>query len=261
MGDRTAIEWTDLTWNPWHGCTQVSAGCDLCYMFREKRYYGQDPEVVQRSKTKFTEPLKWERELAATGQRKLVFTCSWSDWFHKAADAWRDEAWAIIKQTPHLTYQILTKRPGRIARHLPADWGDGYENVWLGVSVENQDAAFRVRQLANVPARVRFVSAEPLIGALNLSNAYEAANDTYYNLLPAIHWLIIGGESGGPERREMQIEWARDLIAQCRRHDTAPFVKQLGGPVNAKRGDPAEWPEDLRVREWPAGYEVANVTA
>lgn len=253
MGDRTAIEWTDLTWNPWMGCTKVSAGCDLCYMFREQPQYGNDPSVVRRSKTKFNDPLKWERQLATTGERKLVFTCSWSDWFHKDADAWRDEAWAIIKQTPHLTYQILTKRPGRIARHLPRDWGHGYENVWLGVSCESDDVRHRVTQLADVPARVRFVSAEPLIAPLMLAGIF---GDMQYH--GAIHWLIIGGESGGNDRREMKLEWARDLILQCRDFDVAPFVKQLGGPVNAKRGDPAEWPEDLRVREWPAGYEVQH---
>src|SRR3990167_6883297 len=98
---QSKIEWTNDTWNPWHGCTKVSEGCDHCYMFRDKVRYGQDPELVVRSKTTFTAPLKWK-------EPSLVFTCSWSDWFHKAADAWRDEAWAIIKATPHLTYQILT---------------------------------------------------------------------------------------------------------------------------------------------------------
>src|SRR5688572_24986243 len=128
MSDQTAIEWTDKTWNPWHGCTAVSAGCDLCYMFREKRQYGQNPELVVRSKTKFRDPLRWH-------EPERVFTCSWSDFFHVAADPWRPDAWQIIRDTPHLTYQILTKRPGRIRRCLPDDWGAGYPNVWLMTTV------------------------------------------------------------------------------------------------------------------------------
>ena len=240
MGDRTGIEWTERTWNPWHGCTKVSAGCDHCYMFRDKARYGQNPETVTRSKTTFRAPLKW-------ADPALVFTCSWSDWFHKAADEWRDEAWEIVKATPHLTYQILTKRPGRIARHLPADWGDGYPNVWLGVSVENQDAAFRASQLANIPARVRFVSAEPLIGAVHLTRT--PYTDAWVEALDRIHWVIVGGESG-PEHRPMQLGWARSLIAQCQHHDVPVFVKQLGGWPD-KQGDPEQWPDDLRVREMP----------
>lgn len=247
MSDRTGIEWTEKTWNPWHGCTKVSAGRDLCYMFREKRQYGQDPELVVRSKTKFRDPLRW-------ADPALVFTCSWSDWFHKDADPWRDEAWAIIKQTPHLTYQILTKRSGRIARHLPADWGEGYPNVWLGVSVEHQDTAFRASQLANIPARVRFVSAEPLIGPVWLSKA--GGDHGYVDVLDDIHWVIVGGESGGPDRREMKTEWASDLVADCIAHDVAVFVKQLGGPVNNKRGEMADFPPELRVRQWPSAYHA-----
>ncbi len=141
MGEITGIGWTDATWNPWYGCSKVSPGCAHCYMFRDMKRYGSDPEVVTRSKTKFDEPRKWKTP-------RRVFTCSWSDWFHEGADAWRAEAWAIVRDTPHLTYQILTKRPERIADHLPPDWGEGYPNVWLGTSVENQRFAFRADILA-----------------------------------------------------------------------------------------------------------------
>jgi protein gp37 len=145
MGETTGIAWADRTWNPWHGCLKVSPGCKLCYMYREKKQYGQNPMLVQRSKTKFNEPLKWN-----SGR---VFTCSWSDFFIEEADAWRPEAWEIIRKTPQLTYQILTKRPERIAAHLPADWGDGYSNVWLGVSVESQKYANeRIPLLLKTPA-------------------------------------------------------------------------------------------------------------
>ncbi len=141
MAEHSAIEWTDATWNPWRGCTKVSAGCANCYMFREQIHYGRDPSVVVRSQTTFADPLKWKSP-------RVVFTCSWSDWFHEAADPWRDEAWDIIRRTPQHTYLVLTKRTGRIARHLPwAAFGDPWPNVWLGTSIENQETAFRARQL------------------------------------------------------------------------------------------------------------------
>lgn len=230
MAERTGIAWTEATWNPWYGCTKVSPGCAHCYMFREQIRYGKNPEVVTRSKTKFTEPLKWK-------EPRLVFTCSWSDWFHEAADAWRDEAWAIIKQTPHLTYQILTKRPERIQDHLPADWGEGYPNVWLGVSVENQRHAYRAAILSVIPAIVRFVSAEPLLGPLSLAERYYVQpkwvrgldeEESDVNPQQMIDWLIVGGESGD-KCRPMKEEWARNLRDECAEYRTAFFLKQLGG--------------------------------
>lgn len=220
MSETTAIAWTNKTWNPWHGCTKVSAGCDNCYMFRDKTRYGQNPELVVRSKTTFKAPLKW-------AEPAMVFTCSWSDWFHIAADEWRDEAWAIIKATPHLTYQILTKRPGRIARHLPKDWGDGYPNVWLGVSVENEQAAHRIAVLRETPAAVRFLSAEPLLGPLDLDRR-----------LTGIHWVIVGGESGA-NCRPMEPAWAANILAECRAQGAAFFLKQLGGNPDARAHDKA----------------------
>ena len=215
MGDTTAIGWTNATWNPWQGCTKVSEGCDNCYMFRDKTRYGQNPKIVVRSKTTFKAPLKWK-------EPALVFTCSWSDWFHKTADPWRDEAWQIVKDTPHLTYQILTKRPGRIARHLPTDWGDGYPNVWLGVSVEAEQTAHRIAVLRDTPARVRFLSAEPLIGPLDLDRR-----------LNGIHWVIVGGESG-PACRPMDLAWARNIREECKAQGAAFFLKQLGGNPDAR---------------------------
>src|SRR3990172_2238186 len=107
VGEKTAIAWTDKTWNPWMGCHKVSAGCKACYMYRDMPRYGKDPTVVQRSKTTFADPLKWP-------DPAKVFSCSWSDFWIEEADPWRTEAWSIIRRTPHLTYQILTKRPARI---------------------------------------------------------------------------------------------------------------------------------------------------
>jgi protein gp37 len=207
-------------------------------MFRQMRQYGRDPEVVTRSKTKFAEPLRWK-------EPRRVFTCSWSDWFHKDADAWRDEAWAIIKATPQHTYQILTKRPGRIARHLPADWGDGYPNVWLGVSVESQEQAHRMLVLEAIPARIRFVSAEPLLGPLTLRVKQ------HFGVLPDIDWLIVGGESG-PDgvRRDMPLAWAESLQVECglSRPRIAFFFKQRSGRTSELTDGV---PDELLVREYP----------
>lgn len=217
MGKNSAIEWTDHTWNPWRGCWKVSPGCRACYMYREQERYGRDPRAIVRAADRtFNKPLHWNKPAK-------VFTCSWSDWFLKDADEWRGDAWAIVRQTPHLTYQILTKRPENIAERLPADWGDGYENVWLGVSVESQEYEWRLRRLAAIPARVRFVSYEPALGPLRL----EPWHFEYFQ------WLISGGESGYKEgiyqARPADLDWFRDIRDQCARRGMAYFHKQHGG--------------------------------
>lgn len=256
MGDLTGIQWTQKTWNPWQGCTKVSPGCAHCYMYRDKTRYGQDPATVIRSApATFYAPCKWK-------DPALVFTCSWSDWFHETADPWRLEAWAIIRQTPHLTYQILTKRPERIADCLPTDWGDGYPNVWLGTSVENQRWTTRIDTLLSVPARVRFLSCEPLLGPIDLDPwLWEEAGPGWAGSNPAdpgLDWVIVGGESG-PQARRMDADWARSLVDHCREAGVAVFVKQLGerlarewGCQDRHGGNPAEWQPELRVREFPA---------
>jgi protein gp37 len=212
MGKKTIIAWTEHTWNPWRGCTRVSAGCDNCYMFRAQERYGLDPSVVVRTKT-MTDPLRWQRAAERAGRKEMVFTCSWSDWFHRDADDWRDEAWAIIRQCPNLIFQILTKRAGRIASHLPPDWNSGYQNVWLGVSIEANAYSWRLQYLRRVPAVIRFVSAEPLledISAIDLSG---------------IDQVIVGGESG-PGFRPMDHAWARSLRQRCQTLGIAYFFKQ-----------------------------------
>jgi len=254
MGDTTGIEWTGKTWNPWQGCTHVSAGCDNCYMFTEKRRYGQDPEKVVRSKPPtFNAPLRWKSP-------ELVFTCSWSDFFHVDADAWRPEAWQIIKATPHLFYQVLTKRPGRMLAHLPADWGEGYANVALGTSIEDPSTEHRLAPLLMTPARVHFVSLEPLLGPVSLVRALNRAMDhpanaTARRTVHPVDWAIVGGESG-PNARPMDVAWARALRDECRAGGIAYFLKQLGGFPD-KRGHDAAVLDGKRYLEMPEAFRPA----
>jgi len=208
MGQNSTIEWTEATWNPWHGCAKISPGCAHCYMYREKRRYGQNPDIVVRSKTSFDAPSKWTKS-------KMIFTCSWSDFFIENADAWRPEAWEIIRRTPQHTYQILTKRPDRITNSLPPGWP--FENVWLGVSVENPRFYWRIKTLEVVPASVRFLSLEPLLAPMSKLP------------LGGISWVVVGGESG-PHCRPMEPDWVREIREQCSNAGTAFFFKQWGGP-------------------------------
>lgn len=287
MAEHTGIQWTDATWNPWHGCIKVSPGCKNCYMYTEKKMYGQEPSIVSRSKTKFLEPLKWTPEWLAkqaakngtdwrVGDPFRVFTCSWSDFFIEDADEWRPEAWDVIRRTPHLTYQVLTKRPERVAGLLPADWGEGYPNVWLGVSVESPAYTWRINRLLEIPAATRFLSIEPLLQGLSLRawppffadavNAVAAVFEVEPSLLcvdrRAIDWVIVGGESG-PGARPCNLQWVRRIVAECQAALVPVYVKQLGrlpvdGPdefdvelSDPKGGDIEEFPEELRVRQFP----------
>lgn len=211
MGNQSKIEWTDATWNPWQGCTKVSPGCAFCYMYIAKKRYGQDPSVVVRSKS-FNAPLRWRRP-------RRIFTCSWSDWFHEAADAWRDEAWEVVRRSPQHTFQILTKRPERIANHLPADWP--IDNVWLGVSVEGQDHVGRIAELQKIPAKVRFLSIEPLLAPVALTT----------DMLSGIGWTIVGGESGH-RARPMNSLWVKPILEACWKNSVPFFFKQFGRLAN-----------------------------
>lgn len=228
MAFNSSIEWTDATWNPWHGCHKVSAGCKNCYMFRDKARYGQDPNVVVRAGDKtFYAPLKW-------AEPKKIFTCSWSDFFIEESDPWRDEAFAIMALTPQHTYQVLTKRPDRMYKYLrgvnrdehtitriameairlrqdrnirfpdaefqtePLGYGDpGAEwfplrNVWLGVSVEDQKTANdRIDLLISTPAAVRFLSVEPLLGPVDLSHWLPTCDqrEQFPNVCGKLPWI------------------------------------------------------------------------
>ncbi len=245
MGETSHIGWTEATWNPWMGCTKISPGCKFCYMYREMERYGRDPFTVQRSKTTFNAPLKWK-------EPRMVFTCSWSDFFIEAADAWRDEAWDIIRRTPHLTYQILTKRPENIFDRLPKDWGMGYPNVQLGVSVESPDFTDRLAQLLIIPARIHFASLEPLLAPIQigmwLRNYFI---DDWY-----LDWVIVGGESGPDKvRRDCDPAWICQIVDACRYAQTPVFVKQDSGP---KPGQQGRIPDSHWVHEFPANVPVGT---
>jgi len=258
MAIQSKIQWTEATWNPWHGCEKVSQGCKFCYMFRDKERFKQQPTNVIRSKGSFKKPVSWK-------EPKLIFTCSWSDWFIEQADDWRDEAWKIIKNTPHHTYQILTKRPERIADNLPDDWGDGYPNVWLGVSVENADNMWRVHQLSKIKAKVKFLSAEPLIGSLYHED--DMKNISYCFMNKLVDWVILGGESGNEngkyQYRPCDILWIESIVDDCLYFDIPVFVKQLGTHLSKEYnlkdrhgGDISEWENisllsDICVRQMP----------
>lgn len=220
MAENSLIQWTDHTWNPWQGCRKVSDGCKNCYMFRDKKRYGQDASVVIRSaKATFNKPLHWK-------DPARVFTCSWSDFFIEEADRWRDDAWDVIRKTPHLTYMILTKRPERIADCLPEDWGSGYPNVWLGVTAESQKQAdIRIPILLSVSAAKRFVSIEPMLEEINI---YKWLGPIFPKIAPqefGIDWVICGAESG-TNARPMRYPWAFFLMTQCLKAAVPFFYKQ-----------------------------------
>lgn len=259
MAKESKIEWTDATWNPWHGCQKVSPGCKYCYMFRDKAKYGKKGNKVKRSKTRFTDPLRWSMDMQMGMPRgnafpgMKIFTCSWSDFFIPDADEWRAEAWHIIKKTPEFTYQILTKRPHLVADRLPKDWGDGYANVWLGISAEDKNTYItRSDAIAEIPAHVKFVSFEPLLEQIDLGPLHDLVFD----------WGIIGGESGNNTGkyiyRPTKSIWIENLIYEHKLMKVPVFVKQLGTHLakvmcmKDRHGrDMDEWPLFFRLREFP----------
>ena len=211
MGANSDISWTNDTWNPWQGCKKISEECRYCYMHHLKHKWGQRPDRVSRSRPQtFNLPL-------TTFKGPLVFVCSWSDFFIPDADAWRPEAWDIIRQCPHLIFQLLTKRPHLIPTRLPWDWGQGYPNVWLGVSVGMNKYAHRIPELLQIPARLYFLNASPLL-------------ENLYIDLSGIDWLITSGESGPKDKfRPANLNHFRHLRDTCRRFNVPFFLYQLGG--------------------------------
>jgi len=246
------------------GCTKVDAGCRNCYMFRDMNRFRLDPNTVRRTSDKiFNGPLHISKPA-------MIFACSWGDFFHEAADAWRDTAWDVIRSCPQHTFQILTKRPERIAGHLPEDWGAGWDNVWLGTSVSalghpietdavDLDEFRRLLHLADVPAKTRFLSIEPMLGSaapamLHMAKAHEW-----------LHWVIVGGESGSKkgkglyQARKCEPAWLQATVDCCKANGIPVFVKQLGSHYGRHHADMEIFPVGLRVREWPVGRGTAGL--
>lgn len=224
MGKNSKIEWTNHTFNPWWGCTRVSAACKHCYAEAWAKRVGKKvwgPKAPRRffGDAHWAEPKKWDLQAKTGGQRARVFCASMADVFEKRAELgpWRERLWSLIQETPNLDWLLLTKRPELILRSVPwrADWPN---NVWIGTTVEDQFAAEeRLPHLARVPAVVRFISAEPLLGELDISNW----------LGTSIDWVITGGESG-PHARPSSPSWFRSLLIQCMQANVPFHFKQWG---------------------------------
>lgn len=229
MGENTKIEWCDHTFNPWIGCQKVSPGCDHCYAETQNNFrkwnggtWGPHAPRKRTSVGYWKQPLLWAIEGRIAGVRPRVFCASLADIFdNQAPEGARDDLWALIRATPELDWLLLTKRPENIGKILPADWGDGYANVWLGTTAENQEQADRRgRILRNIPARIRFFSCEPLLSAITIE----------VETIQALDWVIVGGESGG-DARQMDVEWARGLRDQCETAGVYFLFKQWGAFV------------------------------
>jgi protein gp37 len=226
MGIETGIAWASVTVNPVIGCQKVSPGCDHCYakQWTESRLlHLVGPEVagwngkLYHTKGWIANAKKAHRDSIKSGISKLIFPSLCDPFDNGWPVATRDELFHVIRETPAANWLLLTKRAPNIKKYLPRDWGEGYQNVWLGVSVENKKYGYpRVEVLREIPAKVRVVSCEPLL---------EDISDIDLN---GIHWLIVGGESG-KGCRPMDEQWARNLRDKCQAEHVTFFYKQDGG--------------------------------
>ena len=231
MGKDSSIEWTHHTFNAWWGCTRVSPACDFCYAESWAKRVGMDLWGNDKARRFFSdahwrEPLKWNREAEKNQDRRRVFCSSMADVFESRADLdpIRQRLWALIDETPWLDWLLLTKRPQNIIRMAP--WGADWPlNVWIGTTVENQPfARKRLPHLLKHAAVVRFVSAEPLLGPLDLTPWFSSIERETGN---SINWVIAGGESGA-KARPMNPTWAESLRDQCQAAGVAFHFKQWG---------------------------------
>lgn len=272
MAEHSEIAWTHHTFNPVKGCQKVSEGCKHCYAEADTKRYGLKlwGPGAPRERTRpdyWKQPRQWNKRAEASGVRERVFCASWADVGEDHPD-WvqpRRDLVQLIEATPALDWLLLTKRPGDLVRLFrDAGWSGAWPaHVWAGCTVENQAAADeRIPRLLEVPAAIRFLSCEPLLGPVDL--AYGAFNGAdSLGSLEGLHWVIAGGESG-PHARPFDLTWARSLRDQCRGEGVAFFFKQAGSRptldgaplklAHRKGGDLQELPEDLRVREWPRAH-------
>lgn len=271
---QTNIEWADAVWNPVTGCSKLSAGCQHCYAeaFAHRQmgaWKGRAFTDVRCHEDRLAQPSHWKKP-------RRVFVNSMSDLFHPNVPAeFIGRVFNVMGRTPQHNFQVLTKRPDRMRDVLRAYYAtlelDPFAHVWLGVSVENQETAdTRIPALLDTPAALRFVSCEPLLGPIDLSNALPVETIGGVEMEPWLNWIIVGGESG-PHARTCRIEWIEALIAQANSASVPLFVKQLGAyPVwaganakpehhsHGKNADPALWPPSLRERRFPVVGETAG---
>jgi len=234
MADSTAIEWTDSTWNPVTGCSKITAGCDFCYAERfSERFRGVEHHPFENGfdltlrPARLAQPLRWK-------QPRRIFVNSMSDLFHKEVPTpFIDAVFNTMEAANWHTYQLLTKRSSLLVKFLLRRYAGRLapSHIWIGVSVEDERNAVRLKHLKAAPAAVRFVSFEPLIGSVGRID------------MRGIDWAIVGGESG-PRSRPMEEEWAVEIRDQCRRDGVAFFFKQWGG-TRPKSGGRL-----LKGREW-----------
>lgn len=230
-------------WNPWHGCTKVSEGCANCYMYTMDKSRGLDGSVVRRNKSMFDYPLQRRRDGSfKVRPGELIRICMTSDFLVEEADPWRDEVWDIIHQRPDVRFFILTKRPERFAACLPHDWGDGWSNVMLNVTCENQRRADeRIPILLATPAKHKGIMCAPFIGGVSIDRYLQAGRDTPHAEaagLPVrgcgIEQVVCGGENYDGAR-PCDFDWVRTLHDECVAHDvTFAFIET--GSVLVKDG-------------------------
>lgn len=270
------IGWTDNTFNPWIGCKKVSPGCANCYAEalmdkRMKRVEWGGPRSLT-SESYWRQPITWDRKAHQSGQRLRVFCGSLCDWLDEDVPiSWLAKLLNLIVDTPMLHWQLLTKRPenwrprleaiagevapaGRAPAYYAQRWLDGnlerLDHLWIGTSVETQALADkRIPALLSIPATLRFLSCEPLLGSVDLRRIHHDGTNR-------IHWVIAGGESG-VAARTCDIEWFESLAEQCAAADITFFMKQMGSyplglQLKSPKGDnPKEWPENLRIQQFP----------
>lgn len=208
----------DYVWNPWHGCKKISEGCRHCYMYRRDLAVGKDPTQVVKTAS-FHKPLQMRKDgsYAMMGGAN-VYTCMTSDFFLPEADPWRDEVWEIIRSRPDLFFLIITKRIVEAVDRLPEDWGEGYPNVMLGCTIENQAACdYRMPVFCRFPAKRKFVVCEPLLEEIDFGRLLDTS----------LEYVSVGGESG-PEARICDFDWVKGIRRQCLQAYVPFHFKQTG---------------------------------
>ena len=226
MADNSAIEWTDATWNPVTGCTKIGPGCDRCYAERfAERFRGVPGHPFEQGfdltlrPDRLSQPLRWRRS-------RMIFVNSMSDLFHKGIpDAFVDEVFDVMEAADHHIFQVLTKRSSRLANYVNRRYHAtaAPRHIWVGVSVEDRQRVKRVAHLRRANAAIRFLSVEPLLGAIGGID------------LDGIAWVIVGGESG-PGARPMDVNWVREVRDQCEQQGVEFFFKQWGGKTSKANG-------------------------